>query len=205
MSNSSLVEYTRISPYSAERTVPISKITIHHTAVVNSTLEGLGNGFSGDRRASSNYGIDSNGRVGLYVDESRRAASSSNIENDDAAVTIEVSNSTGAPDWKVSDEALDMLIRLCADICRRNGIEQLNYTGDATGNLTMHKWFAPTACPGPYLEEKYPYIAQQVNQLLSEGKTVYRVQVGAFYDQGNARRLAEQLKSAGYDAFITEG
>ncbi len=54
------------------------------------------------------------------------------------------------------------------DICQRNGITKLNYTGDKNGNLTMHKCFAATACPGPYLESKFPYIAQEVNKRLSE-------------------------------------
>jgi nucleoid-associated protein YgaU len=52
------------------------------------------------------------------------------------------------------------------DICQRNGIEKLNYTGDKSGNLTMHKWFAATGCPGPYLESKFPYIAEEVNKRL---------------------------------------
>jgi hypothetical protein len=30
----------------------------------------------------------------------------------------------------------------------------------------MHKWFAATACPGPYLESKFPYIAEQINARL---------------------------------------
>lgn len=168
MSNSSLVEYTKISPHRRDRTAKIDKITIHHAAVVNATLEGFGNGFSGKRVASSNYAIDSNGRVGMYVEEKDRAITSSNTANDNRAVTIEVSNSCGDPDWKVSDKALAKLIDLCVDICQRNGIEKLNFTGDKTGNLTMHKWFASTGCPGPYLESKFPYIAEEVNKRLGE-------------------------------------
>ena len=40
---------------------------------------------------------------------------------------------------------------------------------------------------------------------LTPNKTVYRVQVGAFYDKENARALAQTFKNMGYDAFITEG
>ena len=37
----------------------------------------------------------------------------------------------------------------------------------------MHKWFAATACPGPYLESKFPYIADEVNKRLgSKAKPV---------------------------------
>jgi peptidoglycan hydrolase-like protein with peptidoglycan-binding domain len=37
----------------------------------------------------------------------------------------------------------------------------------------MHKWFANTDCPGPYLESKFPYIAAEVNKRLGvESATV---------------------------------
>ena len=66
-------------------------------------------------------------------------------------------------------KAMSKLIELCADICKRNGIARLNYTGDTNGNLTMHKWFAATDCPGAYLESKFPWIADQVNKILAGG------------------------------------
>ena len=166
MSNSSLVTYTKISPNSSPRTAKIDTITIHHMAGCG-TVEACGEIFAkASRGASSNYGADNKGHVGLYVDESRRAWTSSNRENDNRAITIEVANDSGAPDWHVSDKALETTIDLCVDICQRNGITKLNYTGDKTGNLTMHKWFASTNCPGPYLESKFPYIADAVNKRL---------------------------------------
>ena len=33
----------------------------------------------------------------------------------------------------VSDKALKATIELCVDICKRNGIKKLNYTGDKSG------------------------------------------------------------------------
>ena len=60
----------------------------------------------------------------------------------------------GAPDWHASDKALAKLIDLCVDICKRNGIPSLNYTGDAGGNLPRHNMFAAAACPGPYLQRE---------------------------------------------------
>lgn len=166
MSNSNLVDYTRISPNSMARGSKIDTITIHMMAT-NQSIESLGAYFAMRKaKASSNYGIGNDGRVGLYVDESRRSMCSSNWRNDDRAVTIEVANDGGAPDYHVSDTALEKLVELCVDICRRNGIDRLNYTGDATGNLTMHKWFAATSCPGPYLGSKFPWIAEEVNKQL---------------------------------------
>ena len=166
MSNSPLVNYIKISPNSSARTAKIDTITIHHMAG-NLSVESCGAGFANpSRKASSNYGVGTDGRVGLYVDESRRSWCSSNSKNDNKAITIEVANDSREPNWHVSDIALAKLIELCVDICKRNNIKYLNYTGDTTGNLTMHCWFAPTACPGPYLKSKFLYIANEVNKRL---------------------------------------
>lgn len=168
MSNSSLVNYTKLSPNcNKPRNHKIDTITIHHMAGVMS-VEQCGAVFAqSSRQASSNYGIDSNGRVGLYVDEANRSWCSSNAENDNRAITIEVSNDKIGGNWHVSNKALAKLIELCVDICKRNSIKRLNYTGDKTGNLTMHRWFAATACPGEYLASKFSYIAEQVNEKLN--------------------------------------
>lgn len=167
MSNSSLICYTKLSPNcSKPRNKPISKITIHHMAG-NLTIEQCGNVFAPtSRQASSNYGIGSDGRIGMYVEEKNRAWTSSNAQNDNMAVTIEVANDVVGGNWHISDKAMESLINLCVDICKRNNIEKLNFTGDKNGNLTMHKWFAATACPGAYLESKFPYIANEVNKRL---------------------------------------
>lgn len=169
MSNSSLICYTKLSPNcSKPRNKPISKITIHHMAG-NLTIEQCGNVFAPtSRQASSNYGIGSDGRIGMYVEEKNRAWTSSNAQNDNMAVTIEVANDVVGGNWHISDKAMVSLINLCVDICIRNGIEKLNFTGDKNGNLTMHKWFAATACPGAYLESKFPYIANEVNKRLEK-------------------------------------
>ena len=163
-----MVNYTKISPNSTNpRNNSISKITIHHTAGVLS-VENIGNIFaSSERDASSNYGIGFDGRIGMYVEEKNRAWTSSNGENDHQAITIEVSNSVAGGEWPVSDVVLQKLIDLCVDICKRNNIPELNYTGDKRGNLTRHNMFAATACPGPYLQSKFPYIAQEVNKRLA--------------------------------------
>ncbi len=208
MSNSKLVNYTRISPNSTNpRKDKIRKITIHHMAG-NLSVETCGNVFApSSRQASSNYGIGSDGRVGIYVEEKNRSWCSSSASNDNQAITIEVANNGGAPNWTVSDIALRKLIDLCVDICKRNGIPSLNYTGNTNGNLTMHKWFAATNCPGPYLESKFPYIASEVNKRLTGGGSstsdnLYRVQVGAYSKKANANKMEAKLKSNGFDTYM---
>jgi len=171
MSNSPLVDFTLISPNSTNpRNKKISKITIHHMAG-NATVEQCGNVFQPkSRQASSNYGVGTDGRVGMYVEEKNRSWASSSPANDHMAVTIEVAND-GGPNWHVSDKALEKTIELCTDICKRNGIKELKFTGDKNGNLTMHRYFAATACPGDYLASKFPYIADEVNKRLGVKKT----------------------------------
>ena len=213
MSNSKLVSYTKISPHkNSPRKDKVKKITVHHMAG-NLSVETCGNVFQ-TREASANYGIDSNGRVGMYVEEKDRSWASSSRENDHQAVTVEVANDGGAPDWHVSDKALAKLIDLCVDICQRNGIDKLNYTGDKSGNLTRHNMFAATTCPGPYLQSKFPYIAEEVNKRLGtdEDKPLYRVrkswkdassQLGAFEELDNAKAMVD--KNKGYAVFDESG
>lgn len=211
MSNSKLVSYTKLSPNcNKPRNHKIDTITIHHMAG-NLSVEDCGEIFARPgRQASANYGVGTDGRVALYVDEANRAWTSSSPANDNRAVTIEVANDGGAPDWHVSDKALEATVALCVDICRRNGIARLNYTGDKSGNLTMHKWFAATACPGPYLGSKFPYIAQEVNRRLNASQTAQnkptskaptealaREVIAGKWGNGSERR--RRLIQAGYD------
>ena len=188
MSNSALVNYTCISPNSNNpRNTGIKKITIHHMAG-NLSVETCGKIFaSSARQASSNYGIGSDGRVGMYVEEKNRSWCSSSPSNDHQAVTIEVANDETGGDWHVSDKALAKLIDLCVDICQRNGIDRLNYTGDTTGNLTMHCWFSATSCPGPYLKSKFPYIAEEVNKRLGGSG---QAEAGASIQKGDLVKIA---------------
>lgn len=210
MSNSTLVDIVCISPNSSPRTAKIDTITIHHMATVSSAEACAASFLPTSRKASANYCIGNDGSVALSVDESRRAWTSSNAANDNRAITIEVSNSDRGPDWPVGEVAMAKLIDLCVDICKRNGIPELKYTGGTSGNLTMHKWFSNTACPGPFLEERFPWIAEEVTRRLmadeDDGtKTIYRVQVGAFLKKDFALNLMEQLKEKGYDAFVVKG
>lgn len=175
MSSSPLVSYTALSPNnSGRRTHAIDTITIHHMAG-NLSVESCGAVFAPrSRKASSNYGIGSDGRIGLYVDEDNRAWTTSSSANDNRAVTIEVANCKCAEPWPVSDEAYKALIDLLEDICRRRGIKRLLWLGDKSligqvsrQNMTAHRWFAATNCPGDYLYSRFGQIADEVNSRLN--------------------------------------
>lgn len=225
MSYSSLVEYVKISPNkTSPRDHAIDTITIHCMAG-NLSIETCANVFAPtERQASSNYGVDSNGRIGCYVDENDRSWCSSNKANDMRAITIEVANDGGADTgWHVSGVAMSSLIKLVADVCKRNNIPKLVWSDSKDDrinhrngcNMTVHKDFKNKDCPGAYLMSQMPYIADEVNKLLgaSGGSSVSGVvssnpaQVKSLDEVakevingkwGNGSERKERLEAAGY-------
>ena len=147
---STLAKEKVLSPNRSKRTKKVTKVTIHCMAG-NLTAEGCGQLFlAPGRKASSNYGIGSDGTVAVYVPEEYAAWTSSSSMNDQQAITIEVANSAAEAPWPVSKAALNSLVALCQDICKRHGITP-NWTGNAGGSFTEHRMFAAKSCPGEYL------------------------------------------------------
>ena len=174
--NSSLVSYTRISKNSNPRTGKICRLSPHVMAG-NLSVETCGNVFA-NGSASSNYGIGTDGRIALYVEEKNRSWCTSSKNNDHQAVTIEVANNSRASNWPVSDKAFSSLVNLSVDICRRNGKTKLLWLGskekalaykpaDDEMVITTHRWFANKACCGDYLYAKLGELAQMVTAALS--------------------------------------
>ena len=221
MSNSALVNYTKISP---NRTSPrknkIDTITIH-CVVGQCSVETLGAIFApSSRQASSNYGVGYDGRFGMYCEEKDRSWCSSSAANDNRAITIEVASDTTEP-YAVNDKAYAALLDLVTDICRRNGIKKLVWSAKKNErvnhlngcNLTVHRDYANKSCPGNYLYERQGAIAAEVNKRLgasaaepetpSSGTgTLYKVQTGAFKQKSNAQTLEKKLKAAGFDTYV---
>ena len=229
--NSSLVSYTKLSPnHSGKRTHSIDRIT-PHCVVGQCTAEGLGDWFAkSSTQASSNYGIDKNGRVGLYVEEKNRSWCSSSNANDQRAITIECASDTTEP-YAMNSKVYDALIKLCVDICKRNGKKKLIWLGDKDKTLnynpksdemiiTVHRWFANKSCPGNWLYARLGDLATKVTAQLGvtttapepTTSTLYRVrktwsdsktQKGAFKVLSNAKKCADD--NAGYSVFDEKG
>lgn len=173
MGNSPLVSYTKISPNrTSPRSHAIDTITIH-CVVGQLSAEAICGCFEGrEAKASCNYGIGTDGRVCLCVEEKDRSWCSSNGANDNRAVTIECACDRTEP-YAINSKVYASLIALCADICRRNGIKELKWRGDKSlvgqvdkQNMTVHRWFANKACPGDYIYSRLGQIADEVNQRL---------------------------------------
>lgn len=175
--NSSLVAYTKLSQnHSGQRTHSIDRIT-PHCVVGQCSVETLGNLFyPSSQQASSQYGIGSDGRIGLYVEEKNRSWCSSSNANDQRAVTIECASDTTHP-YAFKDVVYQSLIKLCVDICQRNGKTKLLWLGDKDKTLnytpasnemvlTVHRWFANKACPGDWMYSRMGDLASKVTAQL---------------------------------------
>lgn len=222
MSNSPLVNYTKISPNkSSPRNHKIDTVTIH-CVVGQCSVETLGNVFAPtSRQASSNYGIGYDGRIGMYVEEKDRSWCSSNAANDNRAITIEVASDTKEP-YAVNAKAYAALIDLLVDICKRNGIKALVWSTNKADrvnhkngcNMTVHRDYANKSCPGTYLYERHAQIASEVNKRLGSTNIkpapekpsggLYRVQTGAFKSKTNADAMLAKVKAKGFDTYMVK-
>ena len=213
--NSPLATYKKLSPCnSGTRTHKIDRIT-PHCVVGQASVESLGTLFQNySRQTSSNYGIGADGRIGLYVEEKNRSWCSSSNANDQRAITIECASSTKAP-YEMHTAVYNSLIKLCVDICKRNGIKKLLWLGskektlaytpkDGEAVLTAHRWFnANKSCPGAWLYSRYGDLADRVTRELDTAiAKLYRVQIGAFSDEKRADDYAEKAKRKGFPAIV---
>ena len=217
MIKSSLATVFMESPNkSSPRNHIIDTITIHCMAG-NISVESCGALFAkSSKKASSNYGIGSDGRIACYVGEEDRSWCSSNKDNDNRAITIEVANDGGADTgWHVSNKAYNSLISLLTDICKRNNIDKLVWSDNKDDrinhkngcNMTVHRDFSNKSCPGDYLYSLHSKIANDVNNNLGvfhDNKKLYRVQVGSYSVKKNAIDMKNKLKSYGFDSIIVE-
>ena len=212
--NSPLVAHTRLSTNCTKpRNHTIDTIT-PHCVVGQVTAESLGNVFaSSERKASSNYGIDKDGRVGMYVEEKDRSWCTSNAGNDNRAVTIECASDTKAP-YTMNDAVYASLVNLCVDICKRNGkkkllwfadkAQTLNYTPKSDEMLiTVHRWFANKSCPGDWLYSRLGNLANEVTAKLGGASTVSTTKPTTVANTDKV--IWDTLKSKGLNDFAVAG
>lgn len=205
----------------------IDRITPHCVVGQLSAESICGCFISTSRQASCNYGIGTDGRISMSVEEKNRSWCSSSRENDQRAVTIECASDKTTP-YAFNDAVYASLVNLCVDICQRNDKSKLLWLGDKNKTLayapksdemvlTVHRWFANKSCPGDWLYNRLGNLAAEVTKRLtggstdtgkvdvpSDGKTLYRVQTGAFSKRSNADAWAAKLKVAGFDTYIIQ-
>ena len=218
--NSSLVSYTKLSPnHSGQRTHSIDRITPHCVVGQLSAESICGCFTSPSRQASCNYGIGTDGRISLCVEEKNRSWCSSSNANDQRAITIECASDMSEP-YAMNDKVYASLISLCTDICKRNGKKKLLWFGDKDRTLnyapksdemviTVHRWFANKSCPGNWLYARLGDLATKVTTNLDDNTSpavdnLYRVQVGAYKNKANADAQLAHVKAAGFDTYMVQ-
>ncbi len=144
--------------YSERGNDKVSRVIVHHWAGTSGGDTSLA---SPSRDASANYVLYSDGTLKSQVPEEFRAWTSGGQAIDAPSITVEVQNSTNAPEWRVSDKAIAKLTELIADIARR-----YKWGSVAASRVRGHKEFAATACPGPYLFPKLAGIAADADKAL---------------------------------------
>ena len=219
------MDYTLISPNKTiGRNHSIDTITIHCFVGQVTVERGCEVFKPTSKKASCNYVVAKDGKIGLVVDEKDRSWCTSNSANDNRAVTIEVASDTTG-DLKVTDAAYNALIKLVADICKRNNIKKLVWSTDKNKrvnhldgcNMTVHRDYANKSCPGEYLYSHHWDIANKVNAILNSSvKTetdttkYYRVrkswadsksQIGAYTNLDNAKKVCK----TGYSVYDWNG
>lgn len=194
--------------HGGKRKKPVRVLIPHHNAGVVSGKNLASYMKNTTRAASATYIIGNNGEIYQGLDESLEPYTTSNRAIDTEAITFEIANSKGAPTWEVSNAAFNTLVELSIDICKRYGIKELLFTGNKAGNVHLHKWYANTTCPGPYLESKMHEYARRVNlglrQTSSESGVLYKVQVGAYKQKNNAMATEQKLKQAGFPTYVVQ-
>lgn len=179
MSNSALATVkvpASTANYTKGREREIDKITLHHVAA-KLTAKQIGQVFQSEYRgASAHYGVGSDGKIGIYVDEENTAWADGNWNSNSRSVTIETANSKTGGNWPVSAKTMNALIKLVADIAKRRKFGTLV----AGENLTWHSMYCATECPGDYMRSQLEYIAKEANALNKAGSSStkrYKVRV----------------------------
>lgn len=142
-----------------------------------------------DVGASATYCIGSNGDIVQNVPEEYRPWTTGGDLNvngvtgammDHHSFTFEIANTTLAPNYLMSAEAIASLIYLMVDICKRHGIKSVTWKDDkyfASDSrnynvIAVHRWYARKSCPGNFLYSSMQNVADTVNLLLASGGNI---------------------------------
>lgn len=169
--DSKLIKHTYLSPNCYNGRIDINGVTVH-CVVGHGTWNGVGEWFSRpSTMASSNYFVDDNGDATLIVHEKDGSWCTSSYNNDMHKVTIEVASDSTTP-YAFKEKAYLGVVKLVADIYKRNGIKKAIFTGDKSGNITCHRWFKNKECPGNWFYAKLTSgdFCKRVNAILENGE-----------------------------------
>lgn len=147
--------------YSSRFGTPIQRVIVHHWA---GTRGGDTRLTDPNQEVSANYILYSDGRLVSQVPEEYRAWTSGSPAADNNAITVETQNIGVGGDWPVSEESINKLTQLIADVANRYG-----WGGVGDSNVIGHRDVYATACPGPMLYGRLPDIRANANAMVHGG------------------------------------
>lgn len=156
----------------SKRKYPVSIFIVHHNAgTSNASLKAAL--WSIKRTLSCTYAMAQNGDIYGVVTEEQKPNTSASIA-DHRAITIEIVNETGEPEWRISERAFDQLARLIADCATRHNfpINRDHIIGHREVKHRFGDGYA-TACPGPWLYARMDELCERAReyQKASQGST----------------------------------
>lgn len=187
-----------------------TSVTLHHNGGVNvSHAQILATWKS--RPASAHFDVDAQGSVAQYVKVDEYAWAVGSTSGNQSTISIEQTNSTGAPTWDVSETTWKAAARLAAWL-----FVHVIGAAPSSSNLFPHQHWSATDCPGPYIMKNFPLILAEVQTqyaLLkgvlppvpnpptsSATKSVAELAKEVLAGQwGNDPQRTQSLRAAGYD------
>src|SRR5690625_3975790 len=157
--------------YQSRLGFPVAYVIVHYWASSGyktnpNMLQWVLNKFVyANNKSSVHYILTSPGRLIGSVSEKFRAWTSNSWIADRRGITIEVENETGAPEYRISDAAIEKFTEWLVDVARRNGWKQIRFGHEVRG----HREFYATNCPGAWFWARLPAIAKEANRRLQGG------------------------------------
>jgi len=162
------------------------------------------------RQMSATVSVHTDGTVYAWVPEEMRPWTTGSYTADQDALTLEIANDEIGGDWHISDKAYNTAVAIMAEWCKRYGINPYWKEG-LMGTLQMHKEWAATSCPGPYMSRKITsgQLAADIKAAMNPPKPPtptphpdrkYRVQSGAFKDESKCDAWLNTIHQKGFQA-----
>lgn len=140
--DSTLATWTGSPNHSSRKGTKVDRITLH---IMAGRLAGTDATFArASRKASSTYGVGSDGSIHQYVRESEAAWADGSMDSNRRTISIE--HEGGLAGIPCTDACVQASARLCADIALRHGWTRLTHGA----NVWLHREVPPhthPACP----------------------------------------------------------
>lgn len=142
----------------SHRSYKKKSVTFHHNGGVHVSHEAILNIWK-TRPASAHFDVDFLGDLAQYVKEDEYAWAVGNTEGNEETISIELTNSTGAPHWEISDDTFNSGARLAGWLFAFEIKE-----APSKKNVFPHQHWSATGCPGPFVMKHFDHLLDEVQK-----------------------------------------